>query len=71
MRPDVGCRQARWWWFDQGGDNDGETYMAVVSLRAINSGEFFKLEESDDDDSDDDDDDVGGEEAWEEEDGED
>jgi hypothetical protein len=52
-------------------DNDGETYMAVVSLRAINSGEFFKLEESDDDDSDDDDDDVGGEEAWEEEDGED
>ena len=47
-------------------DNDGETYMAVVSLRAINSGEFFKLEESDDDD--DDSDDVGEEEAWEEED---
>jgi hypothetical protein len=50
-------------------DNDGETYMAVVSLRTINSGEFFKLEESDDDD--DDSDDVGEEEAWEEEDEED
>lgn len=45
-------------------DEDGGTYMAVVSLRAINSGEFFKLVESDDDDSDD----NVEEETWEEED---
>ena len=45
-------------------DDEGDTFMAVVSLRDIKSGEFFTLLESDDDDSGDE---GFCEEVWDEE----
>lgn len=46
-------------------DDEGDTFMAVVTLRAIKSGEFFTLLESDDEEESGDE--VYCEEAWEEE----
>ncbi|KAL7441083.1 hypothetical protein ACHAXM_007965 [Skeletonema potamos] len=47
-------------------DEEGDSFMAVVTLRAIKSGEFFTLLESDDEE-DESGDEVYCEEAWEEE----